>query len=887
MAKKNWIKSAIKRPGAFKAKAKKAGKSTDAFKKSVLKNPEQYDTRTVRQANLANTLAKFQGGGTAYALPTSTSTLASLPNAEQSKAELQELEAQSRRARRMNARADKLEQQQAEQQSQEQFQAARDQYGTAATKGLGQAIGTVGDTMRAARYAQDAARMTNGVTDTAGLLSNLSQAPITPVARQGLQGLGQGLSAGVKAMGPGAGGAVLGLAGAGVKRLSDDNNATKLNAGEMTGSLMQGAGTGLGLVGTLGALAPALAIPGIGWAAAGLGAGVAGVKALVNRDKARKEQEEMDAQEALAQQEFAEASDRAFSQGFTQTGSNLGFNVGNSMTNSYLPSQQLMANGGLWANIHAKRKRIAAGSGEKMRAPGSKGAPTDEALKRSQKEMGGERVPGGMIKSLPGGAVEFVGQTHAQGGIMIDPQTEVENKETMDQVKMSDGDMSDYVFSEHLKLGGKSFAQRHKEILKRGGSQKEIQRLAALQEKMAAKEGKDENGPRDPNMIAKMQGGGELEYLSNNINFGEEGPLSPEDPNDPNFTLDRSAANLNSLPPTQSKNELGLYSDINKTDYEILKARNPWFNWGEGDLPAEGEIERFQTEFKAITGRDIRIDDMLGEQTASAYIPYKRNQAAEVVADSPKGEGEETEAGTSNTETTAPPHTQPRGKRGSLAPLASLLGLAQLPKRLDTPPRAARINPQTTGEIRLPRVNYNAERAAGAASTTAVNRAIEGNIGGPGKVAAMLASTNQQRQNNIQIAQAESMANKQLMTQEALANANINQQNAANVMGAQQFNEQSRYGRDMENYQQKILRDQAVGDTIAGIGRDYMAYRSDERMANAMDDTGAYLRFIQQNPDVVRKALGMGTETEAAKNAKAKYGGYIKKSNSVRRKKRK
>lgn len=40
---------------------------------------------------------------------------------------------------------------------------------------------------------------------------------------------------------------------------------------------------------------------------------------------------------------------------------------------------------GLWANIHAKRKRIKAGSGEKMRTPGSKGAPTDAAIARSQK----------------------------------------------------------------------------------------------------------------------------------------------------------------------------------------------------------------------------------------------------------------------------------------------------------------------------------------------------------------------------------------------------------------------------------------------------------------------------------------------------------------------
>tara|TARA_Y100000592_G_scaffold101000_1_gene184426 strand:+ start:7555 stop:7722 length:168 start_codon:yes stop_codon:yes gene_type:complete len=40
---------------------------------------------------------------------------------------------------------------------------------------------------------------------------------------------------------------------------------------------------------------------------------------------------------------------------------------------------------GLYANIHAKRKRIAKGSGEKMRKPGSKGAPTAKAFKKSAK----------------------------------------------------------------------------------------------------------------------------------------------------------------------------------------------------------------------------------------------------------------------------------------------------------------------------------------------------------------------------------------------------------------------------------------------------------------------------------------------------------------------
>jgi len=44
-----------------------------------------------------------------------------------------------------------------------------------------------------------------------------------------------------------------------------------------------------------------------------------------------------------------------------------------------------MAKRGLYANIHAKRKRIKAGSGEKMRKPGSKGAPTAKAFKKSAK----------------------------------------------------------------------------------------------------------------------------------------------------------------------------------------------------------------------------------------------------------------------------------------------------------------------------------------------------------------------------------------------------------------------------------------------------------------------------------------------------------------------
>jgi len=61
--------------------------------------------------------------------------------------------------------------------------------------------------------------------------------------------------------------------------------------------------------------------------------------------------------------------------------------------------------GGLYDNIHAKQKRIAEGSGEKMRKVGSKGAPTAEAFKQSEKtakmKSGGVSLAVGRGEKLP------------------------------------------------------------------------------------------------------------------------------------------------------------------------------------------------------------------------------------------------------------------------------------------------------------------------------------------------------------------------------------------------------------------------------------------------------------------------------------------------------
>ena len=55
-----WIQEAIKRPGAFTKKAEERGMSTKEFAVQVSSNPERYDERTVKQANLAKTLSKLR-----------------------------------------------------------------------------------------------------------------------------------------------------------------------------------------------------------------------------------------------------------------------------------------------------------------------------------------------------------------------------------------------------------------------------------------------------------------------------------------------------------------------------------------------------------------------------------------------------------------------------------------------------------------------------------------------------------------------------------------------------------------------------------------------------------------------------------------------------------
>lgn len=50
---RRWISKAIKRPGAFTRKAKRAGMGVQAYARRVIRGRGRYSTRTVRQAYIA------------------------------------------------------------------------------------------------------------------------------------------------------------------------------------------------------------------------------------------------------------------------------------------------------------------------------------------------------------------------------------------------------------------------------------------------------------------------------------------------------------------------------------------------------------------------------------------------------------------------------------------------------------------------------------------------------------------------------------------------------------------------------------------------------------------------------------------------------------------
>lgn len=293
-------------------------------------------------------------------------------------------------------------------------------------------------------------------------------AAVAPTGEFVTQGIASGAkgAAGLSSLATAGIGAAATIGGQVIKKRSNDNSdytfTDKERRGNIGGSALSSAGTGFSTGAMIGSFVPGIGNVVGGAIGAGIGAGIGALKARKENKAAEEEAQRLQREQAAMRGAFQGAFVNSH---LTSGDMGFGLNSSTNMNNQFTNQYQVAKTGGVTGIQEDRRTK---------------------------------KVPGGKIVPIEGtDAVEFIGRSHEKGGVTIDKNTEVEGGETMDQVAMNNNGKQDYIFSKYLKLGGKSFAQRHKEILKGSGSQAEIQQLAAMQEKVAG---------RNPQQVAAYGG---------------------------------------------------------------------------------------------------------------------------------------------------------------------------------------------------------------------------------------------------------------------------------------------------------------------------------------------------------------------------------------------
>ena len=492
--------------------------------------------------------------------------------------------------------------------------------------------------------------------------------------------------------------------------------------------------------------------------------------------------------------------------------------------------------------------------------------------KRKQRfENGGMPLPGGVVQPIPGSdAVQFNGQTHDEGGIMMDSQTEVENGETMDKVTMAEhgGSKKDYFFSSHLKKNGMSYAEHHKDILENGGQQQEIDYLAKMQEKAAG---------RDPKKVASL--GGMVEYQKGGPKNSEEGRKYRVASTDVYGSIDESMGTVPDYQPGYDVDGVQMYTG--KTDTEFQEDlnnpefRDQWMKSVDPEVLTSAGIESFEDMGspdnvlkyqKAWNLKNpdntIAEDSKFGEQT---FRTAKVKEEDATPEETPSEIVEETP-----TEDAVPAVPEEKKKDYS----STLLGLGSMipavmafndkPDYMESPDLQAPgvVKAERVAKQHLDRVDYNDQIARNASDAGAMNKFIETSGGGPASMANKMALYAKKQTGDREIKAQESRANIAIANDEAGMDLRRKERNATAGLDASKFNVQSIAAADSANTRNKMYVDEfnrgsdaATKDrklnavqygvnTLASLHRDKLMYKASGDVSDAIDGgRGALDRF--------------------------------------------
>jgi len=473
-----------------------------------------------------------------------------------------------------------------------------------------------------------------------------------------------------------------------------------------------------------------------------------------------------------------------------------------------------------------------------------------------QYQMGGQQLPGGEMEPIPGtDAVQFNGQSHDQGGIMLDEQTEVEGGETMDQVSMAKngGKRKDYFFSSHLKEGGVSYADMHKNILDEGGDQEKINYLAKMQEKAAG---------RDPGDIQTAGHGGVKEFQ----NGGSLDVLKFSNPdlyNQKINNLINSGTDIeyvNSVLNNVGEGSIEQWIETQDRMTKELSDKEDALNFNP-EIEEEYDVEEFQLSDSFSSVDDLEKNEMYQNSSKKGQKQIRKELKSQLGKEGKSYDkivsGSDTPllsklAGAAQLGSAAYSyfHKQPDAEQGSYTqgfknPIIAERGRAS----------------------KLERVNYNNERATNASDMRGLNKFIETSGGGPANIINKMAAYSKKQQGDSRINAVETRANTQIANQEAqleqqMAVNNMSRAQQAAITNAQLIRAEAaradQINANNASARQKLKDDEAfnkfqgissAASGIAGIAGDILSYKAQERLAKTVGSDGIY------NRDKLRDAL--------------------------------
>ena len=735
--------------------------------------------------------------------------------------------------------------------------------------------------------------------------------------------------------------AIANVAGAGIGALANDQDATTYNAGEITGDLLQ------------------------------LKFGDM-IRKTKNRGIAKEQQR-------LAKEDTIAAGMRA-SQAYQDA-----FDVTQPFT--------------------GQRYRQDTGAGTRFNyQTGGASNPAIERLK-SQPKGSQKLLPGGKAVSLGNGNVEYVGNSHEEGGILVDRNTEVEGGEVEGNVQMKNGQRVPFIFSDYFKDDrGMSPADKVRRGISNQSAAKENEMHASTK---GTPFGGPADGSRSPRNIAQKGGRKKLQ--------GSRNPLegrslySPQliDRNSPLFenislgsnSTQKSSTSTNATQPQETGfTENPIMQDNVGTGGERFQFQGtgPFIDYG-GNINSgswsgvyntewgkrygvtaettQEELkkiyeEKYRPEMEAFyedTDKAIETLKSFAESDHPNASNFKRvfrgldfndpNDHAEIIRRAKKKsfdgkigsfhmfaaepEAKEAEPAAKAEEKTIAEEVNPEltkeqkervpglgYKNESAIPGVAVAGMAAGLLPLFAPKIPPAELARATGNVqaqRLPRVNLKEQEARAASDFGATVGALE-RMGMAGTSMFSKAMRNK------------AQTDQQISAQEAQSNANLAAQEAGMDLRAQSLNKQAEASRRAFNAQTQNQREQFrqeqtradldnISRTLTTAAGDVLAYQSDKRFADAIDvyDTRGYNRTLkdyQKQRDRANKKKDTNSpfygksdselrEHAASEiNARTGYdptnvpmsieeimsqmdtdskrsGGYIKRSNKVRRKRRK